>query len=104
MDPVQPDSHSHSHSPCPFPGPAATTCPGYRAAPLASMPDHLRYLPFVNQSSSEVGCGHLVAVPTRRGGFRAGCGHPAGNPAHWSDAGLVGRRTPLVQRRRAFAR
>lgn len=89
---------------CTYPGPTASSCPGYRAAPVSAMPDHLRYLPFVSSCSNDAGCAHLVARPTPRGGFRAGCGHPAGNPAHWSESTLVGRRAAIPTPRRVFAR
>ena len=93
--------------PCCFPGPAATRCPGYRpAAVAASVPEHLRFLPIFSISGAQnPGCAHLVAVRTARGGFRAGCGHPAGSPAHWGeDETLVGQPVPRVLPRRVLAR
>jgi hypothetical protein len=87
---------------CSFPGPAAPRCPGYSPAAPPRAPEHLQYLPFVNTESGERGCAHLCAMRTRRGGFRAACGHPAGNPVRWTEK--VGRPVEgVVLARRAFA-
>src|SRR5258706_3915058 len=89
---VEPPS---SDDTCCFPGPAALRCPGYRRGAAPVVPDHLSYIPMFGASSGEPGCAHLVAVRTCRGGFRAGCGHPAGSPAHWAGPLLVGRPVPV---------
>lgn len=89
---------------CSFPGPAAPQCPGYSPAVPSRWPEHLRYLPFADTESGEPGCAHLCAVRTRRGGFRPGCGHPAGNPRFWRET--IGRRAApdgAMVSRRAFA-
>ena len=86
MDKLEP-----AHEPCAFPGLAAPKCPGYDPAPVARLPEHLRYLTFLSDSEAQTGCAHLVADRTPRGGFRSGCAHPAGCPAHWTESEVTGR-------------
>lgn len=87
MEPIPTDSI------CTFPGPVAPRCPGFAPAGPERWPEHLRYLPFISSATAETGCVHLVAMPTSRGGFRPGCGHPSGNPSCWKEATLLGRRS-----------
>jgi hypothetical protein len=83
---------------CCFPGPAATRCPGYCRGPAPVVPDHLSFIPIFGATGGEPGCAHVVAQRTSRGGFRAGCGHPAGSPVHWAEPTLLGRPVRLPHR------